>query len=461
MKSLMELGELDRAFQSGLSAGWRASWRHKLTFVLTALGVFGAIMLAILAIRPMYEGATLLIGRQGSLEAAADLRRPVETTQALVQIAESEEVIVEAIKSVGLQEFAADAAQSTTSIFERLQRQVFPAVAGPERSATAIDAILPRVKRRLSVKGEPNSDVVRIAYRHHDPVIAAKFANAMATALAERQVLLYSRPQAVDFFLKQQKQFEDETKKAAEELDKFSARSAIYAAYDQQQLLLKRFHELSTQLAVVRGTIAQKTGERQALADQLRKLSPVARSPYMSSLVDNLGGEGTGSSSRSKPPGLVDDKTPPLLLVRVYQDTMVALFKTNADLVGAEDLKKQQTQEITKLTAELNTLSQNEREFTRLKRAVDRSILNADIYSKRMVEEKINAESRAAQLSSVKIMQPALVPLRPVSPNYILFGLAGALASALAGVLGALAHSRARPLKPALAVAVEETKLAA
>ena len=353
MKSLMELGELDRAFQSGLSAGWRASWRHKLTFVLTALGVFGAIMLAILAIRPMYEGATLLIGRQGSLEAAADLRRPVETTQALVQIAESEEVIVEAIKSVGLQEFAADAAQTTTSIFERLQRQVFPAVAGPERSATAIDAILPRVKRRLSVKGEPNSDVVRIAYRHHDPVIAAKFANAMATALADRQVLLYSRPQAVDFFLKQQKQFEDETKKAAEELDKFSARSAIYAAYDQQQLLLKRFHELSTQLAVVRGTIAQKTGERQALADQLRKLSPVARSPYMSSLVDNLGGEGAGASSRSKPPGLVDDKTPPLLLVRVYQDTMVALFKTNADLVGAEDLKKQQTQEITKLTAEL------------------------------------------------------------------------------------------------------------
>jgi uncharacterized protein involved in exopolysaccharide biosynthesis len=123
---------------------------------------------------------------------------------------------------------------------------------------------------------------------------------------------------------------------------------------------------------------------------------------------------------------------------------MVDLFKINSDLVGAQSLERAQTEEVANLTAELNVLAENEQQFDRLKRAIDRATYNADVYSKRMVEEQINAESSAARFSSVKVMQRATVPLRPVSPNYIVFTLAAAAASAMAGLGAALLRSRAR-----------------
>ena len=76
---------------------------------------------------------------------------------------------------------------------------------------------------------------------------------------------------------------------------------------------------------------------------------------------------------------------------------MVELFKINSDLVGAESLEQSQTEEMAKLSAEMNALAENEQQFDRLKRSIDRATYNADVYSKRMVEEQINAESSAAR----------------------------------------------------------------
>ena len=385
----------------------------------------------------MYEGSTLLIGGQTGLDPSPDgAPKQVETPAALSRIAESEEVVSKAIDAVGVETLVPDLKPNTLSLFARLRARIFPSTIGPERPLTALEAFLPRIRLGLTVRNESNSDVIRIAYRHRDPDVAARFANAVAQAFVDRQALLYSRPGAANFFLTQQQRFEGEAKRAYEDLNQFATRTSVYAADDQRLMLLKRLDDLVAASALTRVTMAQKLGQRQTLADELRKLAPVSRSPYVSSLVDALGGDRGSAGSRGNDTRALDERSadPPILLVRVYQDTMVELFKINAELVGAQSLQKEQADEITQLKGELNALSHDGQEFARLERAISRATYNADVYSKRMVEEQIDAESRAARFSSIKVMQRATVPLRPVSPNYIMYSAIALVLSGLAAV---------------------------
>ncbi|HYF07078.1 MAG TPA: hypothetical protein VD970_05610 [Acetobacteraceae bacterium] len=434
---------MDRSLERAVARGFRAVWRHKFIFAFTTLVALTAFVLGILALQPVFEGSTLLVSNQQTAEPApSGVRQPVESPVALARIAESEEVIREAIERVGTGALAQDITAETTPLPARLRARLFGPGPEHDRTLSTIEAILPAVKRRLSVRSEPNSGVIRIAYRHRDPVVATDFVNAVAQAFVDRQIALYSRAGAAEFFQRQRQRFEQDFAEASAALERFSTGAGIYAVDEQRELLLGRLNELAAATAQTRGSIVDRQGQRQALAEQLRRLAPVARSPYVSSLVDLLGGErppGGGSPARG-----VEERTgdPPLLLVRVYQDSMVALFRINAELAGAQNLLQQQTEEQNRLTAELNRLSRQTQEFQRLRRAVELATHNADLYSRRTVEEQINAELSAARLSSLRVLQRATEPLRPVFPNYRLFFLVALVLSALLGLSAALLRAR-------------------
>ncbi len=443
----MDVAELDRSLEKGIRTLLLAIWRHKLLFIVTGGIVFIGVVLVALYIRPVYEGSTLLIAGQAGLQqqqVPEGARRPADTAVALARVAESEEVVAEAIEKVGLQNLVRDINPNQVSISDRLRKLVFPSVVLPKVDLSPIETYLPAIKLALSVKGELNSDIIRIAFRNWDPVVAANFANAVAQTFVDRQLTLQSRPGAADFFRRQRERFEDDIKRASDELEQFSVSTGIYAAEDQRQLLLRRLNDLSIASALTRASISDKAGQRQSLADQLRKLAPVARSPYVSALVDTLGADHAAPGPRTNDSRIIDDRStdPPLLLVRVYQESMVALFKVNSDLAGAQSMQKQQADEVSNLTSELNALSENQQKFARLKRAVEQAALNSDLYSRRMVEEQINADSNAAKFSSIKVLQKATVPLKPVFPNYVLVAVFAAMLGGAAGLGAAVLGSR-------------------
>ena len=445
----MSVAELDRSLENSIKRSFLAVWRHKFVFLITSATVFSAVIVGCLAIQPIYEGSTLLIGGQVNLEQLPDAsRKPVQTSNSLSRIAESEEVVRQAIEKVGLTNLVDNVNVRSVSVFARLRAAVFPSTVEPQREVPQVEALLPQIKSKLKVRGEPSSDIIRIAYRHKDPVVATDFANAVAQAFVDRQIALYGRPGAAEFFMRQRQRFDEEFARASDALERFAISTATYSADDQRELLLKRMSDLASSLTLIRGSISEKVGQRQALAESLRKLAPVARSSYVSALVDTLSPDRAAAGSRIGESRALDDRSsdPPLLLVKVYQDSMVSLFKLNADLAGAQNMQRQQIEEMAKLTADLNGLSQNEQQFASLKRAVAQASFNSDLYAKRMVEEQINAESSAAKFSSVKVLQRATEPLRPAFPNYPLITLAGGMVSAGIGVGAALLrnHTRSR-----------------
>jgi uncharacterized protein involved in exopolysaccharide biosynthesis len=429
----------------------RTVWSRKRLALATFIAVIGVVFVACSVITPTFEASTLLVVGQNALDRSpAALQSTLETSTSLARIVGSEEVIRQAVEKVGLTKLVGpiNSPQLVTLRAMPVIREILSFFTSRSpREITALDRAVPALSDALEVKREPNSYIIRISFRHGDPVTAANFVDAVAQSFVDRQLILFSRPGAADFYQLQKDRFDEEIRRASEKLEAFGTTNRIYSIEDERQLLLGRASDASAAFATTRGSIADKTGQKETLTSQLRLLKPVTQSPFISSLVNALGSDDHSekSSGGATPRTTLAPEerhlsdAPPLLMVRVYQDTMVSLFKVNGELTGLANLQQEQAEELQRLNATLGELSSREAEFAKLKRILAQASLNSDIYARRMVEERISADSSAAKFSIVKIVQPAYAPLKPIFPNYRLFagfGLVAGLMAAVAVPLG-------------------------
>ncbi|MDJ0391467.1 hypothetical protein QMO56_25515 [Roseomonas sp. E05] len=440
----MDMTTLDKSIENAVGASVGAIWKQRLIFLLITSAAFATSTVAILSLKPVYEGTTLLLAGQSSLETTREPVRPQgNNAVALTQIAQSNEVIQAAITAIGAG-YAPPPPSGKHSLINEARERLFGPISAVERPLSPMAGAIADVRERLRVRSEANSNVLQISFRDPDPVLAARFANAIGQAFADRQVALSSRPGAVEFFRQQKDRFEDEHRQAAAALERFAAENRIYSIDEQRALLLRRLSDLEAKMATGRGELSEKQGQRQMLGETLRKLAPVARSSYVSSLVDAFSGDRPNVPSRIG--DLRDDRTsdPPLLLVQVYQSSMTTLFRLGAEIQGTQNLLTQLDQEHVRVATELDRLSRRADEIERLKQAVKQAAYNTDLYATRSVDEQIAAELQASRLASVKVIQEATEATRPAFPNYRLLLPAAAVFSLMLGLGCALLVSRRR-----------------
>ncbi len=285
----MNLAQVDHSIQFTLNGILKVILYNKIIFTITSIVSLVIIFGLFLMITPIYEGSTLMIvGQINFGQRSESIRSNPESNTSLARIAESEEVVSHAIDNIGIVNFSEISTQPSMSIFQRLRGLLYNQTNENKIAVSAIQAALPMIKSNLNVRPEPNTDIIRIAFKNKSPQLAAKFSNAVAQAFLDRQLALFSTPGAVEFFFRQKQRFDAEFQQASDELEKFATSTATYSADDQRQLLLKRMNDLSAALALTRTSISEKSGQRQALSDELKRLSPVARSNYVSSLVNAL-----------------------------------------------------------------------------------------------------------------------------------------------------------------------------
>ena len=131
---------------------------------------------------------------------------------------------------------------------------------------------------------------------------------------------------------------------------------------------------------------------------------------------------------------------PPLLLVRVYQDTAQNLVTLNASIAGLRALEENQRAALASVDSELSSLSSIGAEFDRLKREVDQAATYLEAHTKRAAEAQIDADWDASEnLASVKVVQRASVPVKPAFPQKLLFISLGLLVGLIAGAAACVA----------------------
>jgi succinoglycan biosynthesis transport protein ExoP len=434
-------------------------WRRRRVIYIAVVLAAGAAFLFHGTVGERYEPYTLLRVGQGIKDRSAaalggsfgegiDL---VSRIDSLARIVTTNNVIRQAALQVGfdrlfphreggllskLGEKAAkfDFSQVLPKQFDELSRRLNFLIARPEVNKTedTDQEAISELRGLISAKPEGRSDLLRISFRYPDPSVATDFLNELANALVATQADLVQVPGADIFYQQQTKRLEHEAEKAGIDLQNFSVAASIYSVADQRSLLLKRADELGFNIAAARGSIQDRKGQKQAILDQLMILRPVHQSRAVTGIVNSLRGRDYKDSENAVGTVPNFEETPPLLLVRVYQDAMATLLKLNTELNGSLGLEKVLSSELENVNAELASLSSKEAEYDRLKRVLTRASAAADLYGSRALEEQINLDiAKKTQLSSVRVIQPAEQPTTPVFPrimHLVMLALAAGIA---------------------------------
>jgi len=390
-----------------------------------------------------YEAYVLLRVGQGikdrSAETASNLFDGVDLAariESVARIGTTDYVIRQAADQVGREKFEKNRQSETIANAKALidswvgyllagVQLIFPdtastpnATSSPRRPDPST-ALVYDLRDQITARQEGRSDILRISFRNADPGVAVDFVNNLGNILVANYADVIQVLGADSFFHQQTKRFEEEAEKAAEELRAFSVSASIYSVVDQRTLLLKRLNDLAAQLVATRGSIVEKKGFKTGLMDELMLLRPVYQSRMVSGIVKSLGGPDYQPDKSVLEANRSDyGETPPILMIKVYQDNMATLMKVNADILGSVSLEKSLGAEIAAVNSELALLTAKEAEYDRLRRTLARASAAAENYGSRTIEEKIKADiAKRAQLSSVRVIQNADVPFGPVFPN--------------------------------------------
>jgi uncharacterized protein involved in exopolysaccharide biosynthesis len=445
--------------------------RRKGVALAVFLTVLGAFLSTYLLVGRRYQAeALVLVGngvteRNGAIE-RSDSRGVVDPTgiNSLARLAETDDVLRKAANKVGLERLFPDfdpmhpsggrlisilreaaAALDLKRLLSAHQISTLREMAaalGPERLPPAERArrneglLISTLRHSISVQAEGKTDLLKISFPHRDPAIAAEFVNALVDALVAKKADLLNVPGAFEFFDVQRKQLDEEVQKAASGLERFSAAVSIYSIDDQRRLLLTRANDLALSLSSARVSVVDLEARKQALTEQLLKLKPISQSESVTGVVSSFGE--TGSAARMSPAERSVTNVPPLLLVTVFQDTMDALFKVDAEFAGARNKEAKLSTELASVNKELAALSSKEAEYNRLDRTLTLAVAAAESNAKRTTEERINTSLANARVLGLRIAQLASPPDVPAFPQLSIFlalGLVGGIVLALAAAL--------------------------
>jgi polysaccharide biosynthesis transport protein len=406
-----------------LSTWARIIWAKRSAF-FAVFGVIAALSIAfVFLVSPVYRADALLLvteSRSHQETRYSDLLRYKINSQLF--IIESEDVIRGAIATVGADKLYPGLSDGFDERFK-----------GRGKDAPANEAAYIKAKKQLNIAAEKDTQVLRLSFAHEDPELAARFLNAIIDVFLKRQAELSGNSEAPAFFRAQVQRYKSDYDRASLELSNFSKSHSTYSVEQQRKLALERRDEVTSGLATTKGTILEKGSQAAKLQETLSQLkrhvgfpSEVRGPKYPAPQADN-------ERSADLPNG-----DPPLLLVRVYQDTAQTLVNLNASIAGLHALEENQRATLASVDDELVSLSSVEAEFDRLKREVDQAATYLEAQTKRAAEAQIDADwDTSEKLASVKVVQRANVPIKPAFPQKLLFISLGLLVGLIAGAAAA------------------------
>ena len=422
-------------------------WARKLTFVMVFALIVASTIAFTLLVTPMFQSEAMLMttldrAQRQQTQLSDTLRYQLNSQ---IYIINSEDVLRQAIGEFGPQKLFPDQKQQSESwhLLELLPPNVSATLSGIVESLRSknrneglsdVDRALLKVKKRLAVTLEKDSQILSLTFRHEDPRSAEQFLGLVVRDFLQRQADLSGNAQAPTFFREQAAYYRDEYKKASDELSEFARKHSTYSVSQEIELALTRRDNTIAALAKTRGSIAEKEAQAATFQNTLTQLRRRISLPGEITGPKQNVPSGTSNGDALTDANKVPANESPLLLVRVFQETAQSLVNLNSEVVGLRSLEKAQADTLTDVDRKLGELSSIAAEFRRLKDQLEQvsKVLEANVG--RAADAQMNADWDASEkLSNVKVAQSATAPKEPVFPPKPLFIALGAVIGLVGG----------------------------
>jgi uncharacterized protein involved in exopolysaccharide biosynthesis len=350
------------------------------------LQVFAAqlvvVVIALLVRRPEYEAEASVLVKYGreyvnrpevGQERSLVTLTPEEVLNSELQILTSEDLLREVVEAVGA-------------------ARLYPGLLG--RAPTVAEAAR-RFRKALDADAVKRSSVLRVAFRHPDPRVAADALHVLLDRYQQKHLQAFGEG-SLDFVQQQLRTYEDRLHESERRLEEFRQSSGVFAYDHQMRLLLERRADLAAQHRQAGVELAEL--ERRISAQRQALEGPSPNEVVMDVERDLIRARGDVRSRRARLASvsrLIDEVDGQIRALDAHQLQLAALQRQAA---------------------------QDERNFATYRAKVDEMVLASAMNRQR--------------LSNVSVIDAGAVPSRPANSR---LGLPLALGLALS-VLGALLY---------------------
>ena len=385
-------------------------------FLLAFLAVFFGVALYTFTVKPVFEAFTTLQvqtpGGQGSLlaELGGNAQNPVDTE-------------IEIIKSRTMAE----------QVILRLQPP--GAVALPPE---ALHDAANRLKSGILVmEVGKKTGIIRLSYKSTDPRRARDVVNTLAQVYQEYNVDFKSQEasKTLEFIASQLDSTQNDLDSAEKNLQAFKSNSSAVTLDAANADLVRRLAELDTQLSAL-GLKKKQLEFTTALLRQAMLKGEVHTSS--AALQDGIGTDGLTARlaeldvQRQTLLSELSEGHPQVKALKSQIDEVQnkLLSTYEATLKGISRQESALQQELGRYEGEFRKLPEAERELGRLLRVTK---VNADIYTFLLQKHEEARITKAATISNISVVDPAITPTAPIKPQKQKNLLLGLLAGLMLG----------------------------
>ena len=320
----------------------------------------------------------------------------------------------------------------------------------PSSTMEEFNEAVTSLQNRIFTKQRPNTNIIEISLTSTDPEDAARLVNTIAEVYIANNMYTKKKQARVarQFIGEQLEIVRFKLKSAEETLMKYKEKEKITSSGSSFSISLSRMSDFESQLTKVKED--RKIKERKL--DQLKtQLSRKDRTLELANLIDN-NPDIVGFKNK-----LLDLEFQKSGLLREYTEKHPSVIKLNEEIQQIKIKLSQQIErivgvEISTLEADVaslkareialsNLLEQYENQvgeipskevmLSRLERDVSLNEENYKMFRQKFEEARI---SEAGKVGDVTILDPAIVPERPIKPNIMLNVIIGSIIGLILGI---------------------------
>lgn len=319
----------------------------------------------------------------------------------------------------------------------------------------------------LSIRGNSQSNVIKVEFQHHDPNIAAKALNLLIEFFQEKHLEAFRDPKIYRFLEKMVADYKVKLDISEANLERFRKDNSVFSFEEQKEILLNQRGDFDQLLKETESEVVASRERLKSLNLQFKKMSKstalFSETSERADVIDNAKSklldlqlkeqELLSVYSELSPKVknirnqikvvedfLNDQKNTHLAIVRrgkdnAYQEVETDINLTKAELQGLTAKSKVLESKIKEIDKSLQQYAITEKEMRslELERTVNED--NYRIYLEKFEEAKVNNEMDKQVLTNIRIVSKATPPQKPYKPNMelnLLFGISLGIAGGLA-----------------------------
>ena len=326
-----------------------------------------------------------------------------------------------------------------------------------------------KIQKSMRLNVPKKSNLITVGFQHQDPKLSADFVNKLVDAYLEHRVEIRRTKKSHDFLRNQAELLQQKLISSEKELEILRSEHKLSNFEEQKSILLRQKSELQALLNQTISSEAEtnsKVGElRKKLEPMPQRISQAQTDDYNRPLISNLETRLVELELEEKNlSNKYTDQNRQLTKVReeiqiirkklaeqetkiygmstsgmnpVYQNLQQDLIRYEAERRSLSARREVLAKQFSDAENKLLEFDRIEMKFNQLKQEVESNKKNYDLYRTKVEESRISEAMDSEKISNISVVEPATIPIRPVSPKLFLniilavaLGLIGGFASA-------------------------------